>query len=71
VSWYDKIILYSFYFGPLNCLLVAVYLKAIAKAEIAAVKEFAEIKARPTDKGFMYSPNLFYEFSTDDQNYPF
>jgi len=34
----------------------------MAKAEAAVVIELIEIKALPTDNGFMYNPNLFYGF---------
>ncbi len=52
-------IFYSVYFGPVNCLLWAAYLIAIAKAEAADVTLLADTKLLPTDKGFMYMPNLF------------
>lgn len=61
----------SFYFGPVNCLLCVAYLMAIAKADAADVTTFAATKLLPTDKGFMYIPNLFYALSTVDQNSPF
>ena len=61
---------YSVYLGPVNCLLWAVYLIAIARAEAAEATQLAATKLLPTDKGFMYIPNLFSPFSTEDQNYP-
>jgi len=52
-------IFYSVSFGPVNCLLCDAYLIAIAKAEAADATMLAATKLLPTDKGFMYIPNLF------------